>query len=158
MPLSINADVFTIVSHLKNNGYLHQKNIQFLVGEHSVWKNKDKYILIGKSTFNKWASMACVGLSNAGTATEQITGLGIPSISFPSAGPQFTKSFAKRQSRLLGGSVIVCENKKTLLDNLEILINEKNYRFKQVKIGMKRMGKSGASKKIVDYINSILLT
>ena len=48
--------------------------------------------------------------------------------------------------------------KKTLLENLEILLNEKDYRQKQVKIGMKRMGKSGASKKIVDYINLSLLT
>ena len=102
--------------------------------------------------------MACVGLSNAGTATEQITGLGVPSISFPGAGPQFTKSFAKRQSRLLAGSVLVCANKKTLLDNLEILLNNKQHRLKQVKIGMTRMGKSGASKKIVDYINLTLLT
>ncbi len=158
LPLSLNADIFTIKSHLINNGYLKQKNIQFLIGEHSVWKNKEKYVLLGKNTFNKWANMASVGLSNAGTATEQIIGLGVPSISFPGAGPQFTKSFAKRQSRLLGGSVLVCENKKTLLDNLETLLNKKHCRLKQVKIGMKRMGKSGASKKIVDYINSSLLT
>ena len=158
LPLSINANIFTIRSHLKNNGYSKQKNIQFFVGEHSVWKNKKKYILLGKSTFKKWANMACIGLSNAGTATEQITGLGIPSFSIPGAGPQFTKSFAKRQSRLLGGSVKVCENKKILLDNLEILINEKHNRLKQVKIGMERMGKRGASKKIVEYINLSLFT
>ena len=84
--------------------------------------------------------------------------IGVPSISLPGDGPQFTKSFAKRQSRLLGGSVLVCDNKKTLLDNLETLLNEKNYRQKQVKIGMKRMGKRGASKKIVDYINLCLLS
>ena len=102
--------------------------------------------------------MACVGLSNAGTATEQITGLGVPSISFPGDGPQFTKSFAKRQSRLLGGSILVCDNQKTLLYNLENLLNDKDCRSKQVKIGMKRMGKSGASEKIVDYINLSLFT
>ena len=49
-------------------------------------------------------------------------------------------------------------DKKTLLLNLENLLNDKNKRFKQVQIGMKRMGKSGASKKIVDYINLSLLT
>ena len=129
-----------------------------MVGEDSVWKNKEKYILLGKNTFKEWANMACVGLSNAGTATEQITGLGVPSIALPGAGPQFTKSFAVRQSRLLGGSVLVCENKKTLLDNLEILLNEKDRRIKQVKKGMKRMGKSGASKKIVEYITLSLFT
>ncbi len=158
LPLSINADFFTIKSHLTKNGYVEQKNSQFLIGEDSVWKNKDKYILLGKSIFNKWANMACVGLSNAGTATEQITGLGIPSISLPGNGPQFTKSFARRQSRLLGGSVLVCDNKKALIDNLEILLKHKDYRLKQVEIGMKRMGKSGASKKIADYINLNLLT
>ena len=158
LPLSINADDATIKNHLKNNGYLEANNIQFMVGEDSVWKSKDKYILLGKSNFNKWANMANVGLTNAGTATEQITGLGVPSISFPGSGPQFTKSFAKRQSRLLGGSVLVCENKKTLLNNLETLLIEKDYRLKQVKIGMKRMGKRGASKKIVEYINSSLFT
>ena len=158
LPLSINANVFKIESHLQKYGYLKRDNIQFMVGEDSVWKNKEKYILLGKSTFKEWANMACVGLSNAGTATEQITGLGIPSISIPGAGPQFTKSFAKRQSRLLGGSVLVCDNKKTLIDNLEVLLNKKDYRLKQVKIGMKRMGKRGASKKIVDHINLNLLT
>ena len=158
LPISINANISIISNHLKNNGYLKQKNIQFLIGEHSVWKNKDKYILLGKSTFNKWANMACVGLSNAGTATEQITGLGIPSVSLPGPGPQFTKSFAKRQSRLLGGSVVVCDNKENLLNNLENLINNKQCRLKQVKVGMQRMGKSGASKKIADYINLSLLS
>ena len=158
LPLSINANIFKIKSHLKNHGYLKENSKNFMVGEDSVWKNKHKYILLGKSTFNLWASMACAGLSNAGTATEQITGLGIPSISLPGAGPQFTKSFAKRQSRLLGGSVLVCNNKKTLLDNLERLLNDKDYREKQIKIGMKRMGKSGASKRIVEYINLHLLS
>tara|TARA_S200000501_G_scaffold126959_1_gene119923 strand:- start:487 stop:1080 length:594 start_codon:yes stop_codon:yes gene_type:complete len=158
LPLSINANVCIVKNNLKKNGYLKENNVQFMVGEDSVWKNKDKYILLGKCIFNEWASMACVGLSNAGTATEQITGLGVPSLSLPGDGPQFTKSFAKRQSRLLGGSVVVCNNKKTLLDKLEILLNEKDYRLKQVKIGIKRMGKSGASKKIVDFINSSLLT
>ena len=102
--------------------------------------------------------MASVALSNAGTATEQITGLGIPSVSLPGVGPQFTKSFEKRQSRLLGGSVLVCDNKKTLIDNLENLLNKKDYRLNQVKIGMKRMGKGGASKKIVDHISLNLLS
>jgi len=158
LPLSINANVFKIKTYLKNYGYLKDNNFKFWIGEDSVWKNKNKYILLGKSTFNKWANMACVGLSNAGTATEQITGLGVPSLSLPGSGPQFTKSFAKRQARLLGGSVLVCDNKKILLDNLKTLLNKKDCRKKQVKIGMQRMGKSGASKKIVDYINLSLLT
>ena len=97
-------------------------------------------------------------MSNAGTATEQIVGLGIPSLSVPGTGPQFTKSFAKRQSRLLGGSVLVCKNKKTLVKHLKVLLKDETSRNEQAKIGKKRMGGQGASEKIVDFINYSLLS
>jgi len=114
LPLSINANVIQIQNYLNKYGFIKQSKVKFLIDEDSVWKKKDQYIVIGKGKFNLWASLAEVGLSNAGTATEQITGLGIPSLSLPGRGPQFTNSFAKRQSRLLGGSVLVCKNKKCL--------------------------------------------
>ena len=158
LPLSINANEIKIKSYLKKYGFQKQSKIEFLIDEDSVWKKGEKFVLIGKGKFNSWANMADVGLCNAGTATEQITGLGIPSLSLPGSGPQFTKSFAKRQSRLLGGSVLVCKNKKILLKRLSLLLREKVKRLEQVKIGKKRMGRSGASKKIVDSINSDLLS
>ncbi len=158
LPLSMNANLIKIQSYLKKYGYTKQSKVQFLIDEESVWEKNNKYVVIGKGKFNLWASMADVGLSNAGTATEQITGLGIPSLSLPGSGPQFTKSFAKRQSRLLGGSVLVCKNKKILLRRLNMLLKENVYRLDQAKIGKKRMGHSGASKKIVDSINSHLLS
>ena len=158
LPVSTNADEIKINNYLKRYGFSEQKRVNFMIGEDSVWQNKEKYILVGKSKFHSWATMGIVGLSNAGTATEQITGLGVPSLSLPGDGPQFTKSFAKRQSRLLGGSVLVCNDKISLLNHLVLLLNEKNYRLEQAKIGKKRMGKSGASKKIVDSINYNLLS
>ena len=158
LPLSINANVTKIQSYLNKYGFIKQIRVKSLIDEDSVWKKGEKYILIGKGKFNLWANMADVGLSNAGTATEQIAGLGIPSLSLPGPGPQFTKSFAKRQSRLLGGSVVVCKNKKILLKRLSLLLREKVYRSDQAKIGKQRMGKFGASKKIVDSINSSLLS
>ena len=158
LPISINANEIKIKSYFKKYGFLKQSKVNFMIGEDSVWKNKEKYILIGKGKFNVWANMANVGLSNAGTATEQIAGLGIPSLSLPGIGPQFTKSFAKRQSRLLGGSVLVCRNKKILQSRLSLLLNKKIYRLQQAKLGIKRMGKSGASKKIADSINFNLLS
>jgi len=158
LPLSINANVIQIQNYLNKYGFIKQSKVKFLIDEDSVWKKKDQYLVIGKGKFNSWASMAEVGLSNAGTATEQIAGLGIPSLSLPGPGPQFTKSFAKRQSRLLGGSVLVCKNKKILLKRLSFLLKGKVYRLEQAKIGKKRMGESGASKKIVDAINLHLLS
>ncbi len=158
LPLSINANVIQIQSYLNKYGFIKQSEVKFLIDEDSVWKKKDQYLVIGKGKFNLWANMAEVGLSNAGTATEQIAGLGIPSLSLPGSGPQFTKSFAKRQSRLLGGSVLVCKNKKNLLKHLSLLLKQKVHRLEQAKIGKKRMGGSGASKKIVDSINLHLLS
>ena len=158
LPLSINSDVNQIQSYLNKHGFKKQSKVKFFIDEDSVWNKEEKYILLGKGKFNLWANMADVGLSNAGTATEQIAGLGIPSLSFPGSGPQFTKSFAKRQSRLLGGSVLVCKNKKILLKRLSILLKAKVDRLEQAKIGKKRMGGSGASKKIVDAINLHLLS
>ena len=158
LPLSINANVIQIQNYLNKYGFIKQKKVKFMIDEDSVWKKKKVYILLGKGKFNLWANMAEVGLSNAGTATEQITGLGIPSLSLPGSGPQFTKSFARRQSRLLGGSVLVCESKKILLERLSLLLRERVDRFEQAKIGKKRMGEPGASKKIVNSINSDLLS
>ena len=158
LPLSINANVIQIQSYLNKYGFIKKSKVEFLIDEDSVWKKKDQYVVIGKGKFNSWANMAEVGLSNAGTATEQIAGLGIPSLSLPGPGPQFTKSFAKRQSRLLGGSVLVCKNKKILLKRLSLLLKGKVDRLEQAKIGKKRMGESGASKKIVDAINLHLLS
>jgi len=158
LPLSINANVMQIQSYLNKYGLIKKSKVKFQIDEDSVWKKKNQYVVLGKGQFNLWASMAEVGLSNAGTATEQIAGLGIPSLSLPGPGPQYTKSFAKRQSRLLGGSVLVCNNKKILLKRLSLLLRRKVDRLEQAKIGKKRMGESGASKKIVDAINLHLLS
>ena len=75
MPLSVNANVIQIQSYLNKYGFIKQSKVKFLIDEDSVWKKKDQYVVIGKGKFNSWANMAEVGLSNAGTATEQIAGL-----------------------------------------------------------------------------------
>ena len=157
LPLSANSDISKVQKYLKKYHYMRQDRSTFLIDEDSVWKNKNKFILLGKNTFNIWANMADVAISNAGTATEQIAGLGIPSISLPGKGPQFTRAFARRQSRLLGGSVLVCDNKKDLLNHLKMFLCSKKYRSKEIKVGKKRMGTKGASQKIVDYISLNLL-
>ena len=88
LPLSINANVTKIQSYLNKYGFKKQIRVKSLIDEDSVWKKGEKYILIGKGKFNLWANMADVGLSNAGTATEQIAGLGIHTFS-SWTGPQF---------------------------------------------------------------------
>jgi uncharacterized protein (TIGR03492 family) len=49
-------------------------------------------------------------IAMAGTATEQLVGLGLPVFTVPGQGPQFTPHFARLQKRLLGDSVVLCDD------------------------------------------------
>ena len=154
LPLTLNANIKQVEKILTFYKFYKNKDKIFSLGQESIWIKSNIVLLLGFGTFSAWVKIADVGLSNAGTATEQLVGSGIPSLSLPGKGPQFTKSFAKRQQRLLGGGVEVCNTKEKLIEKLYILLENKNIRNEQIKEGMFRMGARGASEKIVKYINS----
>ncbi len=154
IPLSQSANIFEVENKIIKYKFFREKSSCFSLGEESVWLKNKVTLLLGKNKFNNWAYLAEVGLANAGTATEQICGLGIPALSIPGEGPQFTKSFAKRQQRLLGGSVSICESKYIFHDKLLFLLINRKFRVLQGQIGKKRMGAPGASKRIADFITS----
>jgi len=154
IPLSANSKIFEIEKQIIKHQFFRQKSSSFALGEESIWLKNKMTLIVGKNKFNNWANLAEVGLANAGTATEQICGLGIPALSLPGEGPQFTKSFAKRQQRLLGGSVSFCESKDIFHEKLLYLLANKKFRVRQGKIGKDRMGASGASKRIAKFIIS----
>ena len=156
IPLSSNANIFEVEKQIIKYQFSRTKSSFFSIGEESVWFKNNVTLLLGKNKFNNWAYLAEVGLANAGTATEQICGLGIPALSLPGKGPQFTKSFAKRQQRLLGGSVSLCESKDIFHEKLLYLLENKKFRVRQGQIGKERMGAPGASKIIADFITSKL--
>jgi len=153
VPLSSNLDLNIVENYFFKYKFSKEINEEYNLGEDSIWMRNNIIFLIGKNTFDDWANLSQVGLANAGTATEQIAGLGIPSLSLPGRGPQFTKKFAKRQQRILGGSVRVCHNKQILRQKLIDLLLDERIRKKQAILGLERMGPRGASQKIVDYIN-----
>ena len=153
VPLSSNLDLNIVEDYFLKYKFSKEINEEYNLGEDSIWMRNNIIFLIGKNTFDDWANLSQVGLANAGTATEQIAGLGIPSLSLPGRGPQFTKKFAKRQQRILGGSVRVCHNKQILRQKLIDLLLDERIRKKQAILGLERMGPRGASQKIVDYIN-----
>ncbi len=62
-------------------------------------------------------------ISMAGTASEQAIGLGKPVIQIEGKGPQFTKSFADAQRRLLGRYVFCSTNYKNKRDQINQTIN-----------------------------------
>ena len=118
------------------------------IGISEIWKNKSLLILIGFNQFYSWANWGEVGVANAGTATEQLVGLGIPCVSLPGKGPQFNFNFAKRQSRLLGGGVAMSKGDKNLAKKVEFLLNSDLDRKSIGLRGSKRMGPEGGSQSI----------
>jgi len=91
---------------------------------------------------------AAAGLATAGTATEQLVGLGIPALSIPGPGPQFKASFARRQSRLLGGSVLPCRTPQQAAERLGQLLQDPALRQRLGTIGQARMGPAGGSERL----------
>ena len=74
----------------------------------------------------------------------------------PAKGHQFNVNFAKRQSRLLGGSVAIAKSYETLAKQVEFLLNSD---FDREIIGLRgaqRMGPEGGSHSIALSISNHL--
>ncbi|GJD12963.1 hypothetical protein Gasu2_70210 [Galdieria sulphuraria] len=114
-------------------------------------------LLVSFEEFSDCIHFSSVGVAMAGTATEQLVGIGKPVITFPGEGPQFTYSFAEAQKRLLGKSVFFLEDTsqvKALLQ--ELCMMSRGLRNKFVENGTRRLGTPGASKKIAHDIVNII--
>lgn len=121
------------------------------------WGRDNLMVLVGPGRFETWAPWADVALATAGTATEQVVGLGIPALSLPGGGPQFTAGFARRQSRLLGGAVQPCQSPAELQRRLQELMEDPNERRRLGRLGRRRMGPAGGSDRIAAGIVDRLL-
>ena len=96
--------------------------------------------------------LAHFGLGMAGTATEQLVGLGKPVITIMGRGPQFTRSFAQDQARLLGQSIILVENPSQVSEAIALLLDNPDYFQIAITNGKERMGSAGAAKRIAQSI------
>jgi uncharacterized protein (TIGR03492 family) len=127
-------------------------------GATALWRRGALELLVGPGRFAAWAPLAELGLATAGTATEQLVGLGVPALSLPGPGPQFTAGFARRQSRLLGGAVHPCHDPQELRQRLMALLDNERERSRLGRIGRRRMGPAGGSERLASLIRSRLLT
>ncbi len=120
------------------------------------WNNFDKILLKSK---------CCISM--AGTAAEQAIGLGKPVIQIEGKGPQFTKSFAEAQRRLLGKYVFCASNYKDKNDQInqtiKLLIKviyliklNKKFMISCNENAKKRLGENQACLKMVDDMNIVI--
>ena len=94
-----------------------------------------------------------------GTAVEQAVGLGKPVIAVPGNGPAFTYWFGEAQNRLLGDSVQVIGTQPANSDTIkeaalavDSTLQDNKYLASCIKNGLERMGRSGCSIKIANYV------
>ncbi|MFN9695540.1 MAG: lipid-A-disaccharide synthase-related protein [Synechococcaceae cyanobacterium] len=123
----------------------------------AAWRRGALELQLGPGRFATWAGWAELGLATAGTATEQLVGLGVPALSLPGPGPQFKAGFARRQSRLLGGAVEPCHTSAELGQRLLELLADPRERQRRGRRGRLRMGPAGGSARLAALISSQLL-
>ena len=126
-------------------------------GSRLAWQRDHLLLLWGPGCFEAWLSWAELGLATAGTATEQLVGRGVPALSLPGPGPQFTPGFARRQSRLLGGAVIPCFSSQQFQEELERLLRDPQQGRALGRRGQRRMGPRGGSGSIARLMRQHLL-
>ncbi len=157
VPLGGQVELGQFDSFLRDKGFSQKTDVFEKVNADACWAKPGILMFFGYGKFSQWASWGEIGLANAGTATEQIVGLGIPALSLPGRGPQFKAGFAKRQSRLLGGAVMPCQTKRELARRGQSLLNDVQLRSKLAITGSRRMGKNGGSDAIAILLSGVLL-
>ncbi len=155
--LGSNPSIPTIKDILQEDGFVESSVSLNGIGASACFFKADWMIFVGSGQFSRWAQWAEVGLATAGTATEQLVGLGIPCISLPGPGPQFKRGFAIRQSRLLGGVVMPCFSNEQFSSRLNLLLRDPQLRERLGNIGFQRMGSIGGSIKLANIALRVLL-
>ena len=125
-----------------------------------VWEKNSQKVYCYPSTMFDTVALSCIfGISLAGTAGEQIAGLGKPIIGFKGTGPQSTKRRMDDNAKLLGESFIYIENYPVgVTTEIEKLINNSQERDRLGAIGIEHMGNPGATNSIAQYIVNNLLS
>ena len=141
---------------LKDKGYKKTLSPLIEMDTDTFFEKNDLRLVLGVGKFEQWSRFVEVGIANAGTATEQLVGLGVPCVSLPGKGPQFKNGFAIRQSRLLGGSVIPCQNSFEMVKTVQLLLQDSHLRERLSFIGKRRMGNSGGSEALAQRILEFL--
>lgn len=127
------------------------------LGSPPAWRRDNLLLLWGPGRFEAWLPWAELGLTTAGTATEQLVGRGAPALSLPGPGPQFTPAFARRQSRLLAGAVVPCLSTQQFRQELARLLEDERHGRVLGRRGQRRMGPQGGSGAIARLVRQRLL-
>ncbi|HEY9764254.1 MAG TPA: hypothetical protein V6D07_17120, partial [Trichocoleus sp.] len=112
----------------------------------------DARLRIAQDAFAECLDLAEGAIATAGTATEQLVGLGKPAFTFPGQGPQFTRTFAQVQARLLGSSILLTKTSQDVGLAVKTLF-EDPAKLQAVRLnGQQRMGSAGGCDRIASQL------
>ena len=117
-----------------------------------VFNQHQTTLILTQHSYKDCLQMADLAIAMAGTATEQFVGLGKPAITIPGNGPQFTLNFAKKQTYLLGESVILVNHPQQVPTLINSLSRNPQKLQRIADNGRRRLGTSGSAKRIAQCL------
>jgi uncharacterized protein (TIGR03492 family) len=120
-----------------------------------TYQKNNATLRISQDDFAECLDLAAGAIATAGTATEQLVGLGKPAFTFPGAGPQFTRTFAEVQARLLGESIQLLPDPTTIGTAAKALFSNLQQLEHIRQNGQHRMGKPGGGDAIAAHLQQI---
>jgi len=110
-----------------------------------------------RGAFGAVARAADLAVGTAGTANEQLAGLGVPVVAFATRGPQYTPGFARRQARLLAGALsVVAPHPQAVAAEVRALLADGPRRARAAHAGLSRVGPAGALPVIAVELRALL--
>ncbi len=144
--LSINLDYKSFIEVL--NKYDYEIEINSIV----VAKKNNITIILAKGLFTEIINKAEFVIGLAGTANEQAVAIGKPVITFVGSGVQSNHKRMKEQEKLLGGAVKFVKKRTDVAREILFFLDNKDEVLRRANIGKERMGQSGASKNIAEFL------
>jgi uncharacterized protein (TIGR03492 family) len=148
-------DLKPLETCLRASGWQRQDDHQIEAG--LAFTRGKATLEIATNRFWSWARAAHFAIATAGTATEQVVGLGKPAITISGHGPQFTPAFAEAQTRLLGSlSVRWAREPAEVPGLIAALLSDPTAWKALIQNGRQRLGEPGAANRIADCVIRVL--
>jgi len=120
------------------------------------WQRQNARLTLSQQGFTDYLHQSQGAIAMAGTATEQFVGLGKPVVTLPGEGPQFNPYFARRQTWLLGESVILVDRPDQVGATFNQLLQDGQRLTAIARNGRERLGEAGAAQRIAEYLHRVL--
>ncbi|MBD2653779.1 hypothetical protein H6G45_09820 [Synechocystis sp. FACHB-383] len=149
-----------LMAEVETQGWqrLEDNNVELLTNKVSclirgpVYQKSQARLVFSQHQFADCLHHAQAAIAMAGTATEQFVGLGKPVISFPGSGPQYNPYFARRQTWLLGESLIMLDSPEQTGEALRRVLHDSDRLEAIARNGRERLGEAGAARRIAEVL------